>query len=73
MLKPKSVLSCHYEMLLNDHENYIHEQNSKIENTPSIIILFGDNRILEWRRNILTTKPDGKDLWITDKKLIHMI
>ena len=53
---------------INNHGNYMHTQNSQVENTPSVIINLGDSRILKWRRHILTRLPDGKTKYQTDKQ-----
>ena len=45
----------------------MHTQNSRVENTPSIMMTFGDSMILTWRRQILTRLPTGKTKWQTDK------
>ena len=48
-LKTESLSSCHCDAIYNDHGNYLHDQNSQVENTTSIIIYFGGSRILKWK------------------------
>ena len=60
-------------MCYNDHEYYLYEQNSQVENTSSIIISCGGNMILKWRRKIRIIKHYGACIWVTDKLVIKTI
>ena len=55
-LRTECLLDYH-----NNYANYIHNQSSQVENTPSIIIYFGDRRILKRCRIFLTRITDGKN------------
>ena len=41
-------------------------QNEPTENTTTVILTFGDQRILKWCRKIYTKGKNGRKMWVPD-------
>ena len=56
ILKPKAYMPFHCDITYNHKGEYV-TMNEQVENTPSVIISLGDDRTLEWRRQICMLNP----------------
>ena len=50
IIKRCSKMGFHCDLKYDDKGNSIRWSNSQINNTPTVIVTFGDNRKLHWRR-----------------------
>ena len=67
-IKLESSLGYHCDVSYSNKGTYQTLQNSQIENTPTVIFSFGDDRVLRWRRKKLMLQKNGYKAWVTDKE-----
>ena len=65
-IKKESSLGYHCDIMYNNDGVYMINQNEQTENTPTVILTFGDQRILKWRRKIYTKGKNGRKMWVPD-------
>ena len=53
-------------MKYNNEGKFLKKSNSQIENTPIVIVTYGESRRLHWRRMKRIIKFNGKYEWILD-------
>ena len=63
-----SNMSFHCDLKYDDKGNFIPWSNSQADNTPTVIVIFGDNCKLHWRRLKKISKSND---WVTDKTWKH--
>ena len=67
-IKRYSKMSFCCDLKYNDEGNFIPWSNSQVDNTPTVIVTFGDNRKLHWRCLKKISKTNG---WVTDTTWKH--
>ena len=72
-IKLESSLGFHCDVSYTNKGTYKTKQNSQIENTPTVIFTFGDDRVLRWRRKKLILQKNGYKAWATDKEWTEYI
>ena len=65
-LKKCASMGFHTDITYNHDGIYMKAQNGQKENTPTVIVVIGDNRNLFWERQVLITSEFGKKKWVTD-------
>ena len=75
MLKISASLGFHCDITYNHKGIYVKSKNGQMDNTPTVIIVLGDTRTLNWQRQFLITTTRGTKKWVTDhtwKAFVHM-
>jgi len=69
--KKESNMGFHTDLKFSKNGSFRHNMNSQKENTVTVIVTFGNHRIIKWRQRML----DENNKWITNKNfdIISMI
>ena len=65
-LKNQSSMGYHCDNTYNDKGMFLHSMNSHVENTPIVILSYGGERTLNWRRVNRSLDGKGKKIWMKD-------
>ena len=66
-LKKKSTMGFHCDNTYNRRGKYMECSNSQIENTPIVIVSFGETRVLNFERLYSNKSSKGKHEWLKDE------
>ena len=65
-LKKDANMGWHTDVKYNNSGNFIKNINSQVENTPTVIVSLGDERLLNWRRRVKVKNDKGNWVWQID-------
>jgi hypothetical protein len=65
-LKTESTLGKHCDCMHDHNGNFIHKNNAQMENTPTVVLTLGENRILPFFRRHVGVSEAGNMVWEDD-------